>query len=1012
MASCKTYGQKPLLDGRGLSLGNMHGVMGLKFSSLINPDLTWKKVAKGNRTSSRQARTSVSRSWNANEEMIKTDPNTMDMPFSEYEKLGISVLGCHFSENIDNVPIKKRKLVFRSISPLRRPASQPSEEKCHPRKSQSGPIDFSGSKNDLGQTIDTENDVCEKNLQRVRTQLNEREDFSGIYILASAACCDSCEEVDDHVVEISGVGESYACEGPSMENRLSPLSKRVVKDDLTSAKISIQGTVSCTSVVLAEDSSSITHNSFTEGMLQGNTHAKSTGDCSVTMSKDLLIKKVKETDGLHGYCSKVDSSFCVPSTYETGSSGLLIEELNLAPNAISLVNTTNEMLDIVNDNAKGAKQYSFCQYNELESLQSAKSVEMLNLALDSKVKCDKVFEHEETDNATDEGGEKPVTKSLELSTALLHTRSCTHKNNPEDSVDGFDKMAVEEPSDNGNNSKFSHDISAYEKASRFEVDYDSQYEDGEVRESIEYNWHGHDGKGIEAEHVDYGCDIVNFGSGAEEMMTNTHTMGFRTCSSRLKDKGAKDIVKIGDRTCSKPKLRTDKEIADGKIVSGKDDRRIGKRNGNTRENICSDYQSRVTESKTFKREFCSRISVGAFRGRNERDRSVKHPHATGQGGDCSVDTQAGSNRGLKDHSGKYHGSMSFHFRPAKGLHHLTRSRSPTAGDEDHGTRMHIEASRNLNPGWHVTLGRDRSRRYDLQVEGTVPKRRFHGFVADDHSGPSLTGSFPLFRGDGRSSTVKRRDPCVRQSHTKSSSRPRNRCSSPGNPCFRCRSKSPDFRSSSSIKMQRLQSSNERPGHLVDCIEEFRPAPRIHGSSPHNTRWFGDRKGGAVRFRERSYNKHSSFLGKRSVGRFFRQDDRFDLVDSMQGYKSLHPGRSMELDRTSGGGLRYKESGDDSGKHRNRYELVHAVKQYDMDGPVKRFRYSAVDGCNSCHTEVSDLLGRGSLNYHGRGTDSQIGDIPRGDKSPFTYPREGKYSFDSKSYGVHGGVDDLTSRRRS
>lgn len=87
MASCKTYGQKPLVNDRGLSLGSMHGVIGLKFSSLINSDLTWKKAAKGNRTSSRRARNSVSRSWNSGEDLIKMDSNTVDMSFSESEKV-------------------------------------------------------------------------------------------------------------------------------------------------------------------------------------------------------------------------------------------------------------------------------------------------------------------------------------------------------------------------------------------------------------------------------------------------------------------------------------------------------------------------------------------------------------------------------------------------------------------------------------------------------------------------------------------------------------------------------------------------------------------------------------------------------------------------------------------------------------------------------------------------------------------------------------------------------------
>ncbi|KAF2297852.1 hypothetical protein GH714_004098 [Hevea brasiliensis] len=1180
MAFCKTYGEKPLVNERGLSLGSMHDVRGLKFSSLINSDLTWKKVAKGNRTSSRRARNLVSRSRNTGEELIKMDSNAMDMSFSEYEKLGVSVLGCRFSENADLVHIKKRKLMFRSPTPPPKDPSQHPKENERLLKSQPEVVDYAASASCLGPTVDTEHDVGEKKFEGQNKQLNEREEFSGIFILAATACRDSVGEVDYE--EDYGVEESYTREVSSMENQLYPLSNRDVKDDHSSAKISVQEHPE-------EFTASLRlHNTSTDGIVESNNfHNKSMEDCSIAVVEDHLTKKFQETDVVHVFSSQDDHSFwdlnasidvwphpfdnkcedshisdgitedmkggncsnmirnsesesmkrgfgsgrCHPETElppadpsgivdkqqfsnikelesdswadidgiscskeklpssvsidsatvssdrnksasaqcltlsstgngkslyphqatglngcaqnplpsksneslrtfiskeicdvasadvtcakneggcstiacETVSSSLQVEEVELAPCVTSSVNTTRET-DVSNEDAKGAKENSLSQFNEVEFLPSSPGVKMMqtlsDLALDSKVICSNAFKYDETDNVMHKESEEPVTKSSEMSMALLHSPSDAYRNNSKEIVNSFDKMAVEERSDKGYNSEFFHDVHTDVQASRFEVDYDSQYEDGEVRESMEHIRQEYYGDDVEAEHVDYGSDSDNLGSGAEKIMTNTQGMDFQTCLSRLRGKYANDI---GDR-----------------IDSGVDDRRIQSRNDSGWQDINNDDadgldpvdQTSKAESRTFRRELCSRIEERAvndlpfIRGRG---RYAQDPHARSQGDDRLVDSQACS-RGIKHHHlSKYHVPFSFHhLGSAKGLHQrVRRSGSPDARDKTLGMHRHIRPLRNLSPGRRVTLGRGRSMRYGLQLEGRGPRGRYHGFEVDDCCHSSVTHSHPVAKRDRSFSPIKSKDPRVHQSHSKCSSRSRSQSSCSGNPCFKSRSKFPNFKSA--VRVQRMRSPDRRPGLSVGSARGFRPARRNHFSPSRNTQWIVDRKDGVFHRKGQSYNTHSS-LSRRSMGRFVQQDDR--SVDSSRSFRSVFSRRFREMSGAGGGSSRYEESDDDRGKRRCRYGLAHSMKQNDMEGPVKRFRYNVADGYSSRYRDVPDSFGKESPNCHGRSIASQIGDIPgkfREGRGPFTYQRGGKYDGDSKSSRGQQGDDEMASR---
>lgn len=93
-------------------------------------------------------------------------------------QLGVSLLGRRFSDNIEHVPIKKRRLLFQSKSPSpRTPSPQPDK---------------------LGHSVDDE--VSDgKSSEVTYEKLSYCEDFSGIEILAAAACDSSLVDELDHI---------------------------------------------------------------------------------------------------------------------------------------------------------------------------------------------------------------------------------------------------------------------------------------------------------------------------------------------------------------------------------------------------------------------------------------------------------------------------------------------------------------------------------------------------------------------------------------------------------------------------------------------------------------------------------------------------------------------------------------------------------------------------------------------------------------------------------------------
>ncbi|WRX18409.1 hypothetical protein QQP08_010896 [Theobroma cacao] len=196
-ASCKTCRGRPLVDGIGSVSAGMMSTVGLELTSFINPDLTWKTVSKGNRSGTRRTRKLGAKNLTMGMGLADKNARTAeDVTVSESEKLGVDVLGRRFSDKVEQVPIKKRRFMFRSTSP-----PPPLTPLLHLEASGQD-VDFqsasgknSGSNSAQRRRL-KKTDILTKSTVAVddgkfSEVINDVEDFSGIEILAAAACSDS-----------------------------------------------------------------------------------------------------------------------------------------------------------------------------------------------------------------------------------------------------------------------------------------------------------------------------------------------------------------------------------------------------------------------------------------------------------------------------------------------------------------------------------------------------------------------------------------------------------------------------------------------------------------------------------------------------------------------------------------------------------------------------------------------------------------------------------------------------
>ncbi|XP_072983509.1 uncharacterized protein [Typha latifolia] len=215
--SCKSCGGKLIVDGREALPGNMLSTVKLELSRIIDPHLNWKTATKGRQRTVRRARTSftgeseknsIKNALNWTENCTDRESNRMgDIPVSESEKLGVSILGRRFSDALGSVPIKKRRfLLVRSPSPP--PHSSHSNESDNILEGHSASYGESALYAKHHQERLVANGSA--SLNDINGELCCGEDFSGISILAAAAC-DSGTEGDSHITntDLASKGHSF-----------------------------------------------------------------------------------------------------------------------------------------------------------------------------------------------------------------------------------------------------------------------------------------------------------------------------------------------------------------------------------------------------------------------------------------------------------------------------------------------------------------------------------------------------------------------------------------------------------------------------------------------------------------------------------------------------------------------------------------------------------------------------------------------------------------------------------
>lgn len=210
--SCKSCGGRFLVDGVGPLSRSMLGTVGLEVTNSINCELSWKTV-KGKRS-----RKSVARN-NGRVALGNKSPNRVgDFTGSDSDKFGEAGVGQCFPDKAEYVPIKKRRHYLRSPSPSSR-TSLYSGRSVSPQLHSPSPhsddlehlSDHNGSSGSYtnrrgfvaAQVGNAGNDraLSDKVSEVTGGELYNSDNFSGIALLAAAACINN---IDDDPYESKG----------------------------------------------------------------------------------------------------------------------------------------------------------------------------------------------------------------------------------------------------------------------------------------------------------------------------------------------------------------------------------------------------------------------------------------------------------------------------------------------------------------------------------------------------------------------------------------------------------------------------------------------------------------------------------------------------------------------------------------------------------------------------------------------------------------------------------------
>jgi len=169
------------------------------------------------------------------------------------------MVDCRFSEKAEHIPIKKRRFLLRS-SPSPPPPPPPpvifsqctetgSHTKSHDASENCADVESTVSDINSNQIIDNTVSLKNKKSEEANKSFDEGEDFSGISILAAAACSSSlgrdCSDTKDGLVAEESSPQRQAREISPVLDSHSPTSE-ILKEDLpNSSEMRIGGVLSC-----------------------------------------------------------------------------------------------------------------------------------------------------------------------------------------------------------------------------------------------------------------------------------------------------------------------------------------------------------------------------------------------------------------------------------------------------------------------------------------------------------------------------------------------------------------------------------------------------------------------------------------------------------------------------------------------------------------------------------------------------------------------------------------------
>ncbi|CAH2077959.1 unnamed protein product [Thlaspi arvense] len=435
---------------------SMTSTENLELKATINNGLPWKMVAKGSRSSTRRTKKQVARAAAPDIEAdYKSAAGVAAVKDSESEKLGVSVLGQHFAERVEHVPIKKRRYMVPAPSPLNRSYARGEGSQHRAEINHSLPVSRLNPNLMGGKTAEVSDDKPDCGTH----------DFSGIKILAEVACSSGMSS------DIASVVDGQPVEHVQQQNALT-LSAHVEGNDSSTGIVDVSGKDSTveSSDKVGEDKSEIIE---PQKVLVGTSVNASSADQSeehviVASSGVIVAQKISIA------VSNESSTERPKENVEAGDSG------NLAPQ-IEAVTVSDKLSG---DERTGKGKNSECLTDDRLHWD-------LNLPTDAWGQpCDAI------DEASRRYSDGEVTESVTESRRIDGNKeyaagppvaSDVHMNTP--SLSGPKAEA------SGRNGK------------DCQSGYDSQFEDGELREP--YPWEENEGDSGDIEQVDYGSEPEN-----------------------------------------------------------------------------------------------------------------------------------------------------------------------------------------------------------------------------------------------------------------------------------------------------------------------------------------------------------------------------------------------------------------------------------------------------------------------------------------------------------------------